>query len=86
MRKSVLKHSLFKSLDPFLRVSRLIAIEKVGGDKRDLYNLLAKLMVLLRQILVNLAIAAITEVILMRISAEQVPSLHRVAARYLKRF
>ena len=47
---------------------------------RDLYNfnLLAKLMVLLREILINLAIAAIAEAILMWISAEQVPSLHRV--------
>ena len=53
---------------------------------RDLYNLslLAKLMVLQRQILFNLAIAAIADAILMRISAEQVPSLHRVAPRYLK--
>ena len=35
-------------------------------------NLFAKLMVLHRQILFNLAIAAIAEAILMRISAEQV--------------
>ena len=48
---------------------------------RDLYNLnlLVKLMVFLRQIMFNLAIAAIAEAILMRISAEQVQSLHRVA-------
>ena len=32
----------------------------------------------------SLAIAAIAEAILMRISAEQVPSLHRIAPRYLK--
>ena len=53
---------------------------------RDLHNLnlLAKLMVLLHQILFNLATAGITEAILMQISAEQVPSLHRVALRYLK--
>ena len=54
---------------------------------RDLYslNLLAKLMVLLHQILFNLATAATSaEAILMPISAEQVPSLHRVAHRYLK--
>ena len=52
---------------------------------RDLYNLnlLAKLMVLRRQILLSLAIAAIAEVILMRTSAEQVPSLQRVAPGYL---
>ena len=47
-------------------------------------NLLAKLMVFLCRILFNLATAAIAEAILMRISAEQVPSLHRVAPRYLK--
>ena len=50
---------------------------------RALYNmnLLTKLIVL---ILFNLAIAAITEAILIRTSTEQVPSLHRVARRYLK--
>ena len=50
---------------------------------RHLYilNLLAKLVLLLHQILFNLAIA---EALLMRTSAEQVPSLHRVAQRYLK--
>ena len=52
----------------------------------DLYNLNlhAKLIVLLHQILFNLAIVAIAEAILMQIFAEQVPSLHRVAPRYLK--
>ena len=44
----------------------------------------AKLMVLPRQILFSLAIAAIAEAILIRNSAEQVPSLHRVAPRRLK--
>ena len=44
-------------------------------------NLLSKLMVLLRQILFNLAIA---EEVLMRISAEQWPFLYRVAPRHLK--
>ena len=39
---------------------------------------------LLRQILFNLAIAVIADAIPMRISAEQVPSLYRVAPRYLK--
>ena len=50
---------------------------------RDLYNLnmLAKLMVLLRQIQFNLAIAAIAETNLMRISVEQVLSWHRIAPR-----
>ena len=53
---------------------------------RDLcnLNLLAKLMVSLHQILFNLAVAAIAEAVLLRISAEQVPSLHRIAPRYLK--
>ena len=50
---------------------------------RDL-NLLAKLMVLRRQILFSLAIAVIAEAILMQASAEQVSSLHRVAPRYFK--
>ena len=36
------------------------------------------------KILFNLSVAAIAEAILMRISEEQVPSSHRVAARYLK--
>ena len=50
--------------------------------RRDLdsLNLLAKLMVLHRQILFSLANA---EAILKRISAEQVPCLHRVTRRYL---
>ena len=39
-------------------------------------------MVLHRQILFSLAIAAIAEVILMWASAEQVPSLHRIAPRH----
>ena len=54
---------------------------------QDLYslNLLAKLMVLHHQILFSLAIAAIAEEILMRTSAEQVPFLHRIVPRYLKR-
>ena len=52
---------------------------------RDLYslNLLAKLMALHRQILFSLAIAAIAEAILIRTSAEQVPSLHKVVPGYL---
>ena len=47
-------------------------------------NLLVKLMVLHRQILFTLAIAAVSEAILMRISAEQVPSSQRAAPRHLK--
>ena len=47
-------------------------------------NLLVKLMVLHHQILFSLTIAAIAEAILMWIFAEQVPSMHRVAPRYLK--
>ena len=49
-------------------------------------NLLAKLMALHRQILFSLTIAAIAEAILMRTSAEQVPSFHMVAPRDLKLF
>ena len=41
-------------------------------------------MVLHRQILFGLDIAAVADAILIRISAKQVPSLHRVAPRYLK--
>ena len=41
-------------------------------------------MVLHRHILFSLAIAAIAEATLMRTFAEQVPSLHRIAPRYLK--
>ena len=48
----------------------------------NLYSLLAKLMVLYARFC--LAIAAIAEAILMRISDEQVPFLQRVAPRYLK--
>ena len=52
----------------------------------DLYNLIlfAKMVVLHREILFSLAIAAIAEAILMQPSAKQVPSLHRIAPRYLK--
>ena len=53
---------------------------------RDMYNLnlLVKLMVLLCQILFNLAIAVIAEAILVQFhSAEHVPSLHGVAPWYL---
>ena len=39
---------------------------------------------LLHQIVFNPAIAAIAEAILMRTSAEQLPSLHRAAPRYFK--
>ena len=53
---------------------------------RDLYglNLFAMLMVLHHQTLFSFAIATIAEAILMRISAKQVPSLHRGVPRYLK--
>ena len=47
-------------------------------------NLSAELMVLHLLIVFSLAIAAIAEVILVWTSAEQVPSLHGVAPRYLK--
>ena len=48
------------------------------GQKGHNLNLLAKLTVLLRQILFNVAIIVIAEAIFMRISAEQVPSVYRV--------
>ena len=51
---------------------------EVTGDS---YNLLGKLMLLHLQILFNCAIA---EAILMQASAEQTPSLHRIAPMYLK--
>ena len=50
---------------------------------RDLYNLnlIVKLIVLHCQFLFNLALV---EAVLMRTSAQQVPSLNRVDSRYLK--
>ena len=51
---------------------------EVTRDLKSL-NLLAKLMVVHCQILFSLTTAAIAEAILMQTSAEQVPSLHRVA-------
>ena len=63
------------------------ALGQDGGDKRlvelELVELV-KLMVLLCLILFHLVIASIAEAILMWISAEQAPSLHRVAPKYLK--
>ena len=56
---------------------------EVTRDLKSL-NLLAKLMVLHRQILFSPAIVYSAEAILKRTSGEQVPSLHRVALRYLK--
>ena len=55
-----------------------------GTRNLNNFNLLVKLMVLLHHVLFSLAIAANAKAILMQISAEQVPSLHRVASRYLK--
>ena len=78
----------FESPDPFfflsqqaVRVSQPRRRVKVTRDSYSL-NLLAKLLVLHRQILFSLATAAIAEAILMRTSAEQVPSLHRVCLLY----
>ena len=72
----------FKSLDPIFGVSKqglcFTAIEEDGGDKRLVELELAC------QILFSLAITAIVEASLMRTFAKQVPSLHRVAPRYLK--
>ena len=55
-----------------------------GTRNLNNFNLLVKLMVLLHHVLFSLAIAANAKAILMQISAEQVPSKHRVAPRYLK--
>ena len=57
--------------------------KEVTKDLHNL-NLIAKLMVLPCQIQFNQAIASTAKAILMRISAEQVPSLHRPAPRYFK--
>ena len=53
---------------------------------RDMYSLmlLKKMVVLLRQILCSPTTNAIAEAIVMRTSAELVPSLYRVAPRFLK--
>ena len=76
----------FESLHPFFQRQRTGSMfHSYGGYKRlAQLNLLAKLIVLLRQILFNLAIAAMAPAMLMRISAEQVPSVQRVAPRYLQ--
>ena len=58
-------------------------LEEDGSNKRLIEIELAKLMVLHRQILFSLAIAAIAEAILMWTSAEQVSSLHRDAVRFV---
>ena len=93
MHRSFLRHLVSKAWTAFIyiffRVSNkhspcFIATEEAGGDKRLELNLRAKLMGSLRQILINLAVAAIAEAILTRVSAEQVPALHRAARRYLK--
>ena len=58
------------------------AVDEDGDDKRLVeLELACKAAGLHRHILFSLVIA---EAILMRTSAEQVPSLHRVAPRYLK--
>ena len=46
--------------------------------------MVVKLVLLLLQILLSLAIAAMAVAILLRISAEQLPSLDRVAPKHLK--
>ena len=76
-------HALgFESLDPFFQSEQAGSMfhSHRGGMEviRDLQsmNLLAKLMVLHRQVLYSLAIAAIVEAILMPTSAEQVTLLH----------
>ena len=78
----------FESLDPFWVFSEsasrihIAQPQRRMEETRDLYgvHLLVKWMVLPRQILFSLAIAAIAEAILMRFPAKQVPSLHRIAS------
>ena len=63
----------------------LTATQEDANDKRlENWKLLENLMVLLCQILLNLSTAPNAEVILMRISAEQVLSLDGAASRHLK--
>ena len=76
----------FDILDPFFRVSKqspcFTATEEDGGDKRHAQlELACKADGVHRQILFSLAIAVIAEAILRRTSAEEVPSLQRVAPR-----
>ena len=57
-------------------------IEEDGGDKRlAKLELACEAVVLHRQILLSLAVAAIAEAILMQTSVEQLPSSHRVAPK-----
>ena len=79
----------FDSLDLSFRISQqspcFKATKEDGGEKRlEQLELVCELMAWLRQVLLNLAIAAIAEAILVWISVEQVPFLHRVAPIYLK--
>ena len=86
-----LPHALgLESLDQFFKVGEqspcFTTIEKGGGNKR-----LVRLEpaykadgIVPPDPVFSLATAAIAEAILMRTSAEQVPSLQRVAPRYLK--
>ena len=66
----------FENPDPFFQSTRTMEMTR----DLDNLNLVAMPMVLLRLLLFTLAIAAIAAAILIRISAEQVPSLYRVAA------
>ena len=62
----------------------LFKSQQTGSERFVQLNLLTMLMELFRQVLFSQTIANIAEAILMRISAEQVPFLHRVVPRYLK--
>ena len=55
----------------------------MDGDNKRLVQLELPI-VLLRQTLFNLAIAAVVEAIFVWISVKQVPPLHKVTALYLK--
>ena len=88
-RRSFLRHLVSKAWNIFsesasrVHISQPLERMEVTRDLQSL-NLLAKLMVLHHQILFSLAIVAVAEAILMQTSAEHVPSLHKVASRYLK--
>ena len=85
MRRSFLRHLVLKAWILFSVSKQGPCFKAIEEVTREFYslNLLAKL-VFHCQVLFNLDIAVTAETILMWTSAEQVPSLHRVAPRYLK--
>ena len=88
MQRNFLKHLISKAWILFSESASRASVsqpEEDGVDKKlGQLELVCEADEVLCQILFNLAIAAIAEAILMRISAEKVAYLHRVAPRYLK--